>query len=910
MTPPPPPRTINGKRTKNFTLSVLGAAMLLMGQGAYAACSADVAGTPLRQDGDNCVYNAQAGNAEAFYRSPQSINHTQAVFVTNNGVAVISHGTQVRMEGHQSAAPGGRPDQYATLHVNNGAEVGISAPDIKINTSQRINSRDIVVGNGGNLTMTGNVNITAQHSTGSVFDLGFLDPGADTRMTINGNVTASSTAAGVAGAGIGADFIRLGNGSYHFKGDVEYTAGSGHSTAAIVANQAAAAGGELKFDGTVKLVTGSRGDGAGRSSIWLADTTKDHQITFAKKLTVDNAGPDVYALDLGSGTVTLHDGADISIADGNAIRLSGAAGSLGGNPVLNNNGLIDIKASQTGEAIHSTVEAGKTATFNNRANGRVDTGDEVNIRHSGAGVLKIDNAGTLAAAGNYVLLNENNGEISMDNSGILTGSVNDAGAGSTTLRNTGTWTNTVHDSNLDTLENSGSVIFGQNYGTDRIIKVVDYTGNNGQLLVNSVWNDGATPDGDSASNLLDITGTATGRTTVRTHSGIIGNITLKDQDIFTVPVVRVADGGHADAFFGSAETTNAGQAQLIRKDDNTYVWTLKARSGTDILTPSAPGYVQMPGLNLEQGYATLATLHERRGENQAQAHSAAANQGQSWGRVLGKHLKQEGSERFNSKSRISGVQVGHDFAVEPNERGGRRFTGLYAAYTHGSHDFADRYRAENGVVVDDTHSGSGSSRAVSLGVSNTYYTAQGSYVDLVGQLSYLKNRYNPREGAGLKQSGRSVALSAEAAHPFALSRHASGSPAWQLEPQVQLVYQHLNLKGSHDGVRQIEQGKRNDWRGRIGARVAYQRDAAESGAQTFYGVLNLWRDLAGKRSVWLGQDELKERQSRSWVEIGGGVQLPVGKQSHVYGDARYEHDLSSRSERRGIRGTVGFKYSW
>src|SRR5690606_20701105 len=94
-----------------------------------------------------------------------------------------------------------------------------------------------------------------------------------------------------------------------------------------------------------------------------------------------------------------------------------------------------------------------------------------------------------------------------------------------------------------------------------------------------------------------------------------------------------------NTFTGTAETTNAGQAQLVKKGDS-YFWTLQAcpegttpENGqciaptppepepkpTPILTPGTSGYVQMSRINREMGLAQLGTLHKRVGEQQTWA---------------------------------------------------------------------------------------------------------------------------------------------------------------------------------------------------------------------------------------------------------------------------------------------------
>ena len=472
----------------------------------------------------------------------------------------------------------------------------------------------------------------------------------------------------------------------------------------------------------------------------------------------------------------------------------------------------------------------------------------------------------------------------------------------------------------------------------------NYTGSNGaQVKMNTLWNapgDAAITvaegGADSESDVLHITGTASGATIVNpiasdgTTSIIDGSVQQIASAINTVPVVIVDGANDAGTFTGTAQTTGAAQVQLTSRavaNGREYYWTMDAVTTpvdpvdpvvptTPIYSPTVPGYVQMPRVDMELGYATLGTLHERRGENQTLSWDecgtcGADAKGQTWGRVLGKHLEQDGKTRLNMDTDMYGFQFGHDFKVKRTDKDSHLLTGVYLAYGHADTDFSDRYRAENGIVSDDKYTGNGKTDGVSLGLTHTRYDANGSYLDLVGQLSYLRNKYNSRDGYKASQNGYGVALSAEVGRPYAITKHTSHEAGWLLEPQAQLIYQYVNLNDFNDGVRQVSEQGQHGLRGRVGARLAYNKQTSEKNYQTntFYAVANVWHDFLNPKTVGIGQDNLSEKYASTWGEVGLGVQFPVGKHSYIYADARYEHDLGS-SKREGYRGTIGFKHTW
>ena len=318
----------------------------------------------------------------------------------------------------------------------------------------------------------------------------------------------------------------------------------------------------------------------------------------------------------------------------------------------------------------------------------------------------------------------------------------------------------------------------------------------------------------------------------------------------------------------------------------------------------------MPTANMELGYATLGTLHERVGENQALAWDNCGSCGkegksQTWTRIFAKHLEVDGKERLNMESDMYVLQLGHDFKVDHNlDNDSRRHTGVMASYGHSDVDFYDRYRAVNGKISADQFTGKAKTDAASLGLYSTYYANTGSYLDLVGQVSYLRNKYQARNGTDVSQNGWSAAVSAEAGRPYAIK-----DSQWLIEPQAQVIYQYLHLNGFNDGAKEVKQNNSHGVRGRVGARLAYNQSNDQHHTKTFYGLANVWHDFTAPKAVHVGRDSAKEKYNQTWAEVGLGLQLPAGKESYIYADGRYEHSLGGKKH-AGYRGTIGFKHTW
>ena len=448
-----------------------------------------------------------------------------------------------------------------------------------------------------------------------------------------------------------------------------------------------------------------------------------------------------------------------------------------------------------------------------------------------------------------------------------------------------------------------------------------------QVKMNTLWNAPGTNDGtNSTSDILKINGKATGMTTVvpvgadNTLNFIDGNVQQVQTVINTIPVIYVEQAG-LQAFQGTVRTSGISQVQLaMRNNQDTnadeYFWTAKAKEqNIDIYNPETPNYTQMPVANMELGYTTLATLHERRGENQTLAWDDCGtcvkdNKGQSWGRIVGSHLDLEGKNRFNLNGEQYVLQLGHDFIIQENaEKQTRNHTGGYISYGRSDIDFEDRYRTVDGKLSENKHTGSGKTDAFSLGLYNTYYDRNGSYLDVIGQVSHLRNTYNSAGLKQVKQNGFGALISAEIGRPYALTEHKENESGWLLEPQAQLTYQYLDLQSFNDDVRTVDQNDQHGLRGRVGVRVAHNREAKGLKTDTVYFTANVLHDFVNQSDIDIGPDRIKEKYNDTWGSLGVGMQLPVSQNGYFYADGRYEHTFAS-AKRETYKGTVGLKFTW
>ena len=218
------------------------------------------------------------------------------------------------------------------------------------------------------------------------------------------------------------------------------------------------------------------------------------------------------------------------------------------------------------------------------------------------------------------------------------------------------------------LNDNGIITMANTSYNDEVEIYGNYEGKNGaKIKMNTLWNAPGDADGaNSQSDILKILGGGTSKYGFATGvteiipialdgrvNIIEGNIQKVAQAVNTVPVV-VADKAAAGTFVGTAQTTGAGEVQLTSKlnsnGQRVFFWTLNAIDGTNpyddgtsrnyrlgkartILNSSVAGYINTAKVNMDSGFTSLSTLHERRGENALDVNN---KKGQAWARIIDK----------------------------------------------------------------------------------------------------------------------------------------------------------------------------------------------------------------------------------------------------------------------------------
>ncbi|CAN7158092.1 autotransporter domain-containing protein [Caballeronia sp. LjRoot29] len=416
---------------------------------------------------------------------------------------------------------------------------------------------------------------------------------------------------------------------------------------------------------------------------------------------------------------------------------------------------------------------------------------------------------------------------------------------------------------LVTLNNAGTIDLTGGAGPGNSLMVSgNYAGHGGRLLLQSVLGSDNSPSG----KLVISQGAATGNTAIGiTNAGGAGALTVGAG----ITVVQTVQGGTtAPTAFSLANPVKAGGYSyfLFRggvaagTEDNSYLRSSITPPPPPPVTPppvtpppvtpppvtpppvtpppvtppllatptplyriEVPIYAEISSLTRELGVQQIGTFHDSAGD-QSQLNETGALPA-AWSRVWGNRtITSSGTgvdPHFNGA--IGGMQIGQDLYADTAADGHRDHYGFLLGMARASGDVSGF-----ALGVPAVQAGSLSIDAGSIGAYWTHIGAGGWYTDTIVIGSALTIKPSSNDGISPTTHGRSIAGSIEAGLPFPLTAGLS------LEPQVQVIWQHVAIDDLNDGISNVTFADPNT----VAARLGAPRRAAD-GADASIG-----RDLA------------------------------------------------------------------
>ncbi|CAM4333231.1 autotransporter outer membrane beta-barrel domain-containing protein [Bordetella pseudohinzii] len=629
----------------------------------------------------------------------------------------------------------------------------------------------------------------------------------------------------------------------------------------------------------------------------------------------------------GAVTLGMHEGAGTLVhttgARANAVGVLNGASFSADGATLHTEGASSHALFIYGgdEAAPNTVDLARTTMTSQQADG---------LRfYGGHGVVNLD-ASSVTGGQNAIWAAPDNagpGNGTVNASGsLITGRVG-AESGSTinvNLKDASRW-NVTLDSTVDELSNANSLIDLQAAGdvasrpTDasayRQLNVRgNYSGADGVVAVNTYLNTGGELSNQHTDRLL-VAGDAIGTTQVQVNgiSGSPGGLTSPDARHLShegISVVQVAGASTSNAFtlkggyvhapeqpytyrlfsYGpGAELGAADPAQSLVGNADGY-WDYRLQSAyvgpegpvtpdptrPDVrpqVVPQVASYLTAPIALQYATYADMDSLHRRLGEiRDDRAMGLDKGKGEVFFRAYGGDFDYQSNRGFrgygyDASGDYGAVQLGGNLFKQASEDGVWRFgaAGSMGRLT---------YRPD---AVD------GASRTKTdiyrLSGYATYLSNEGWYVDGILSLGWFNGdvRTDAR-GKVMDLKGNSFAASIEAGYPFDIGY------GMNLEPQIQLVAQHLRFdsKRDADGL-DVDIGSQTQGMARLGARLTRPVDLA-SGRITPYAGIHVLHAFNGASSVDVGDATFRTGQYGDAMRYSVGVTGTVSEMLSLYGE--------------------------
>jgi outer membrane autotransporter protein len=309
----------------------------------------------------------------------------------------------------------------------------------------------------------------------------------------------------------------------------------------------------------------------------------------------------------------------------------------------------------------------------------------------------------------------------------------------------------------------------------------------------------------------------------------------------------------------------------------------------------------------------LGTMHERIGDTLTveNANPYAEGWGQSgWVRVFGQQV----DKRYQSfveptaTGREIGVQAGFDVWRGSFIPGHHDAAGVYFAYGNGVMDVNGLVTnpAATGYVFSNT--GTLDLEAYSGGVYWTHYGPGGWYLDGVlqgtgygGSAKTIVSKL-PTSGAGFISS-------LEGGYPIPLPL----GPNFILEPQGQIIYQHVGFRDAFDNIATIALGTTSGATGRLGVRGQWTMYTEGGEVWQPYVRANVWHSWGAQSTLTSPQSaaQVPLLDNATWLEFAGGATIKLNANFSFYGQFGYEFAVApSIARRNGVKGDIGLRWTF
>jgi autotransporter family porin len=309
-----------------------------------------------------------------------------------------------------------------------------------------------------------------------------------------------------------------------------------------------------------------------------------------------------------------------------------------------------------------------------------------------------------------------------------------------------------------------------------------------------------------------------------------------------------------------------------------------------------PVYSALPPVAKHLAMTTLGTFHERRGEQSLLSNTELSP---VWGRIYGQDAKigWSGTVSPSFDGTLFGFQAGFDVFGRETSSGQIDRAGLFVAYASMNGDVRGQALGWNNLSV-----GSIDLSGTSVGGYWTRIGQTGWYLDGVVMATFFGGDAKSSRDIGIDIGGTGITASLEGGYPIALAQ------GWTLEPQAQLVWQHLSLDDTTDRFSSVSFDSDDNVTGRLGARLQGETTINGMALQPYLKA-NIWHDFGGTDRVSFDTTDISTEGRSTSFEFGGGVVAKVTAKVSIFATGDYTTNLGG-DKRRILEGNLGFSVKW
>ncbi|MCA0028867.1 autotransporter outer membrane beta-barrel domain-containing protein [Mesorhizobium sp. B263B1A] len=309
-----------------------------------------------------------------------------------------------------------------------------------------------------------------------------------------------------------------------------------------------------------------------------------------------------------------------------------------------------------------------------------------------------------------------------------------------------------------------------------------------------------------------------------------------------------------------------------------------------------PVYSAVPPVAEHLAMTTLGTFHERRGEQSLLSNTELSP---VWGRIFGQDAKMgwSGTVSPSFDGTLFGFQGGFDVFGQETASGGVDRAGLFIAYASMNGDVRGQALGQNDLGVGDIDLG-----GTSVGGYWTRIGPGGWYLDGVVMATFFSGDATSTRDIGIDVKGTGVTASLEGGYPIALAQ------GWTLEPQAQLIWQHLSLDDAEDRFASVSFDLDDNVTGRLGLRLQGETTLNSTALQPYLKA-NLWHGFGGTDHVNFDTTDILTESRSTSFEFGGGVTAKVTDKVSLFATGDYTTNLGG-DKRRILEGNLGVSIKW